>query len=165
MEVKMFRQIDDFLKDYENLTKGTLKIFEKLSDATLDQSESKDHHTIRQIAWHIVTTMSVLMHHVGITISSIDQDSSPPNSTSEIAATYKKATKELIDIIKANWTDETLVQTDDMYGEQWPRGILLTVLINHEIHHRGQITALLYQAGYKVPSIFVFPFRSYINRE
>ncbi len=40
-----------------------------------------------------------------------------------------------------------------MYGEQWPRGLALAMLISHETHHRGQMTVLMRQAGVPVPGV------------
>jgi hypothetical protein len=55
--------------------------------------------------------------------------------------------------VTKNWKDETLQIVDEMYGEKWPRGLTLRILIDHEIHHRGQMTVLMRQAGLKVPGI------------
>ncbi|HBP64402.1 MAG TPA: hypothetical protein DD730_09030 [Desulfosporosinus sp.] len=41
-----------------------------------------------------------------------------------------------------------------MYGETWTNGHTLRALIDHQIHHRGQITVLMRQAGLKVPGIY-----------
>ena len=149
----MYRRIDDFLQDYENLTKGTLQIIGELTDEILDQPVADGHRTLGQIAWHIATTVPEMMSRTGLTISSIDQDSPPPESASEIAAAYRKATEELCEALEARWSDKTLIRTDDMYGEEWLRGATLTVLIHHEVHHRGQMTVLLRQAGHKVPGV------------
>ncbi|MHA2061343.1 MAG: DinB family protein [Candidatus Sifarchaeia archaeon] len=157
----MFRRIDDFFQNYKNLTKGTLKIFEVLTDETLEQPVKDSHRTLGQIAWHIVTTIPELMNHTDLKIYSIAPDSPRLNSASEISTCYRKVTDELKHVVGTNWTDKTLAQTDDMYGDQWTRGFTLTALINHEIHHRGQITILLYQAGHKVPCVIMFPFRSH----
>ena len=48
----------------------------------------------------------------------------------------------------------TLEELDDMYGQQWPRGLTLAILLNHEIHHRAQMTVLMRQAGLVVPGVF-----------
>jgi uncharacterized damage-inducible protein DinB len=43
---------------------------------------------------------------------------------------------------------------DDMYGEKWPRGRSAHILIDHQTHHRGQMTVLMRQAGLVVPGIY-----------
>ncbi len=150
----MYRRIDDFLKVYENLTQSTSRIFDKLTDDNLNQSVEDDHRILGQIAWHIVVTVPEMMSKTDLTVSSIDHDLPPPKSAAEIVEGYKKVTEELIKALKASWSNETLEQTDEMYGQQWPRGMTLTALVNHEIHHRGQMTILLRQAGQKVPGVF-----------
>jgi uncharacterized damage-inducible protein DinB len=150
----MFRQITDFQQDYQTLTDSTLRIFQKLNDRIINQPVAKGYRTLGQIAWHIVTTISEMMNRTGLALSAVDQESSPPESASAIIDAYKKASGELSNAVKTNWNDESLLQTDDMYGQQWPRGMTLAALINHEIHHRGQMTVLLRQAGQKVPGVF-----------
>jgi uncharacterized damage-inducible protein DinB len=56
--------------------------------------------------------------------------------------------------VTANWKDETLLETDSMYGETWPRGVTLFALIAHQAHHRGQMTVLMRQAGLRVPGVY-----------
>ena len=56
--------------------------------------------------------------------------------------------------ISSNWSDETLLQTDEMYGQTWTRSMTLTALICHLIHHRGQMTVLLRVGGAKVPGLY-----------
>ena len=60
----------------------------------------------------------------------------------------------MLEQVKANWTDQTLTVVDDMYGEKWPRGLTVRVLLDHQTHHRGQMTVLMRQAGLKVPGIY-----------
>ena len=78
----MYRRIDDFLQDYENLTKGTLQIIGELTDDVLYQPVADGHRTLGQIAWHIATTVPEMMSRTGLAISSINQDSPPPKSAS-----------------------------------------------------------------------------------
>jgi uncharacterized damage-inducible protein DinB len=56
--------------------------------------------------------------------------------------------------VKSKWTDATLQMTDPMYGQVWKRGQTLTALIFHQIHHRGQMTVLMRQAGLPVPGVY-----------
>jgi uncharacterized damage-inducible protein DinB len=41
-----------------------------------------------------------------------------------------------------------------MYGEKWKRSATLLALIRHEIHHRGEMIALMRLAGLAVPGIY-----------
>lgn len=38
-------------------------------------------------------------------------------------------------------------------GQNMPRGKVLSMLVQHNIHHRGQMTVLLRQAGLEVPGV------------
>ena len=53
-----------------------------------------------------------------------------------------------------NWNDESLLESDEMYGDSWKRGTTLTILISHQAHHRGQMTVLMRQAGLLVPGVY-----------
>lgn len=150
----MYRNLDDFFAAYTQLSEGTLKLLNVIQDKDLDQEVAEDHRSLRQIAWHVVTCVPEMMNRVGLGISSVDHESSPPDSASDLASSYQKVSQELTTSIKANWKDATLEETDDMYGQKWKRGFTLAVLCNHEIHHCGQLTVLMRQAGVVVPGLY-----------
>jgi uncharacterized damage-inducible protein DinB len=149
----MYRQVEDFLKSYENLVQGTTKIFERLSDETMGQKVAEDHRLLGQIAWHIVVSVPEMMQRTGLKNFSLDYALPPPEKAADIVAGYKTVSTELLEAVKSEWSDETLLETDDMYGQKWQRGYTLGVLVQHEIHHRGQMTVLLRQAGEQVPGL------------
>lgn len=150
----MFRQLDDFLKAYKDLAEGTGRMLQACDDGCLDQGVSPGHRTIGQLAWHIVTTVPEMMNRTGLGLSSVDPASMPPRSAAEIASNYQAAASELTEAVRSKWNDRTLLEEDDMYGESWPRGTTLAALIQHEVHHRAQMTVLLRQAGRDVPGVF-----------
>ncbi len=41
-----------------------------------------------------------------------------------------------------------------MYGQEWKNSFSLWALVTHQIHHRGQMTVLMRQAGLKVPGLY-----------
>jgi uncharacterized damage-inducible protein DinB len=41
-----------------------------------------------------------------------------------------------------------------MYGSTWHRASVLLSIVRHQIHHRGQITVLMRQAGLPVPGLY-----------
>jgi uncharacterized damage-inducible protein DinB len=150
----MLTKIEHFEKSYKMLAEGTQKIMDALTDASLKQSVAQDHRTLGRIAWHIVTSVPEMMGEVGLKFEAVKKDAPLPASAKEISDAYRAASGELLKQVTEGWKDETLFQVEEMYGEKWPRGLTLRILVNHEIHHRGQMTVLMRQAGLKVPGVF-----------
>ncbi|MBU0740789.1 DinB family protein [bacterium] len=150
----MFRKLDDFFSGYQNLVEGTKKIIAVIDTDSMCQNVVSGHRTLRGVAWHIVTTVPEMMNKLGLGLSSVDEKSLPPGSPDEVRDAYDRVTDELVAALKAKWSDDDLKRTDELYGETWPRGVTLKILMDHEIHHRGQMTVLLRQAGRPVPGIY-----------
>ncbi len=150
----MILSIEQFDKSWTGQWKGTHKMMAALTDSSLSQPVTDDHRTLGRIAWHIVLSISEMISKTGLKLTIISEETPPPVSASKIAETYKTAATELQAQVKANWDDAALKIEDDMYGQKWARGLTLQILINHEIHHCGQMTVLMRQAGLKIPGLF-----------
>ncbi len=150
----MFRRIDDFFKAYDAMATGTLSMFERLTDESLDRAVEKGRRSLRELGWHIVTTVPEMMKLTGLPLTAVDPESTPPRTAAEIAEGYRLVSAEFRKAVEKNWTDKSLTETDNLYGQQWERGFTLTGLLNHEIHHRGQMTVLMRQAGLRVPGLY-----------
>ena len=150
----MIRTLDDFLATHAQLAADTAKLLAAFTDESLAQAVAPGHRNLGQLAWHLVVSVPEMMLRTGLPLSALDHETTPPSSAAEIVAAHGTVNSELAEALRANWTDSDLVVTDDMYGQKWPRGQTLTVLVNHEIHHRGQMTVLMRQAGLVVPGIF-----------
>ncbi len=150
----MFRKLDDFFNAYRTLVEGTQKILAAVDDESMCQNVAPGYRTLRGLAWHIVTTVPEMMNQVGLGLSSVDEKTLPPGESDAVRAAYDKVSGELVAALEAKWSDDDLAKTDDLYGETWARGLTLRILMDHEIHHRGQLTVLLRQAGRPVPGIY-----------
>ncbi len=150
----MFRKLDDFLGVYTYLVEGTSKVMAALTDENLSQAIAPGHRTLGDLAWHVTTTVPEMMMRTGLEMSAIDPESMPPKLAKEIADAYRLASSELVRALNASWEDKTLLETDEMYGERWPRGRTLFSLVTHEVHHVGQMIVLLRQAGSQVPGLY-----------
>ncbi|TGE33626.1 DinB family protein [Desulfosporosinus sp. Sb-LF] len=149
----MFTSIAAFLVSWEKESESTQRILDVLTDDSLDQSVTMDDRSLGRIAWHIVTTIPEMTSKTGLVFDGIQEDAPVPNTAQKIADAYRAANKVMLNEIKSRWNDSTLLEERNMYGECWTIGTTLNVLIDHQIHHRGQMTVLMRQAGLKVPGI------------
>ena len=149
-----FRKVDDFAASWEYQSNGTRKILGSLTDASLKHATTKGHRDIGRVAWHIVSSIAEMANRTGLKVDGPAENAPVPTSVVEIQKAYDKAAGMLLEQVRQYWTDETLKQEDDMYGEKWARGLTLGILINHEIHHRGQLTVLMRAAGLPVPGVY-----------
>jgi uncharacterized damage-inducible protein DinB len=150
----MFRKVDDLIAAWETEFGLTQKVLDALTDDSLRQAVVDGHRTLGRIAWHIVTTIPEMMTHTGLTLTAVKADAPVPKTAAAVRQAYAAATGELLKQVKATWTDQSLAIEDEMYGEKWVRGRSAHILIDHQTHHRGQMTVLMRQAGLKVPGIY-----------
>lgn len=150
----MYYKLSDFISDWTYESEATIKIFSNLRDESLSRKVHEKIRTAGRLAWHVTTTISEMMNRTGLKIESVKEDSPIPIKVSDLVGTYKNVSNDLLNQIKANWTDESLLKEDDMYGEMWAKGKTLSVLITHQIHHRAQLIVVMRLLGLKVPGIY-----------
>lgn len=150
----MFRTINDFLEAWKHESEATLKVFNNLTDESLNQKVTADGRSLGFIAWHITQTVGEMMSKTGLIFSDFDEKANVPKHTAEITSQYEKLSEMLINQIEENWKDEMLKDDLSMYGQVWKRASVLSSLIAHQAHHRGQMTVLMRQAGLKVPGVY-----------
>jgi uncharacterized damage-inducible protein DinB len=150
----MFRKIEDFQKAWNYEAESTIKLFSHLTDQSLNQKVTEDGRSLGFLAWHLVTTLGEMLGHAGLKIDVPSYETATPPTAAEIISAFEKGAKSVGEEVGKNWTDETLLQEDNMYGETWSRGETLGYLLVHQTHHRGQITVLMRQAGLPVSGIY-----------
>ncbi len=148
-----FTGIEQFKNHWQTESDNTRKIFSVLTDESLKQQVTDGHRTLGRIAWHIVQTIPEMGNRSGLKLEGPGEDEPVPGSADTIRLAYDRAAGSLLEQVTGNWKDETLDVEDDMYGQKWKRGYSLYLLLNHEAHHRAQMTVLIRQAGLKVPGI------------
>jgi uncharacterized damage-inducible protein DinB len=150
----MFRHLEDFYASWKHEHEATLKLFDRLTDESLHQRVIPDGRTLGFIAWHIVQTLGEMPARTGLSVDAPAEDTPPPSSAAAITAAFAKASDSLVEQIRTHWSDDTLLEEDDMYGEQWTRGVTLLCLVAHHAHHRGQMTVLMRQAGLQPNGVY-----------
>jgi uncharacterized damage-inducible protein DinB len=146
----MFRRVADFAGEWSIERESTLRLFRKLTDEALGQAVAPGGRTLGFLAWHITGTFREMLGRTGLQPDGPDIGDPVPTRAADIVAAYERASASVLEQVTQRWTDETLEDMMDMYGQQWPRGMVLEALIRHEAHHRGQMTVLMRQAGLPV---------------
>ncbi|MFA6470401.1 MAG: DinB family protein [Candidatus Latescibacterota bacterium] len=150
----MYRTIDDFIEDWKGENAATIKILEALTDASLSRKVTPEGRSLGYLAWHITLSIVEMGNRAGLNIKGPAEDSSEPAHAADIVKVYRDAANQLGESVRKLWTDSSLDEELDMYGQVWKKRLILTVLLRHEAHHRGQMTVLMRQAGLKIPGIY-----------
>ena len=118
----MYRKVEDFLSAWSDDSGMTKKYLEILTDESLGQSVAEGHRTLGRVAWHLAQTIPEMMGKTGLKPEGPGEKDPVPASAAEIAAGYAAAADSLAAQVKERWTDESLLEEDEMYGSKWSRG-------------------------------------------
>ena len=149
----MYYKISDFVADFDLETEVTLKVINNLTDKSLDQKVTEKGRSLGKIAWHITGAFGEIGSTALLQVYRADEKPMP-KSAKIIAEEYAKSAASLKDAVVKRWNDESLKEEINMYGQTWTKGQTLSTLLVHQMHHRGQMTVLMRQAGLKVPGIY-----------
>ncbi|MGX6446332.1 DinB family protein [Neobacillus sp. K501] len=147
----MYRQVDDFLKEWAVSVEGTMQVLQAVTDDKLGQSILEGHSTLGWLGWHLVETAGYCSQLAGLTVPMIGQDEPVPATTREIVAAYGNVAEAVKEEV-AKLSDEDLL-TETGLANPATKGALFRFLIDHQTHHRGQMMVLLRQAGLAVPPV------------
>jgi len=150
----MINTIAEFERHWSQELEATQKVLKHLTDKSLGQAVNAEGRTLGRLGWHLVITIPEMMSRTGLHIDGPAPEDPVPASAKEIFKGYNIASLSLLEAVKVHWTDATLLQKDEMYGQMWTRSETLTALLFHQVHHRGQMTVLMRQAGLAVPGIY-----------
>ncbi len=150
----MIRKIEDFEAEWKKESALTIKIFSAISNDKLHQKPNDNIRSLGKLAWHITQTLTEMPFKAEL----IDEDNleskEVPATIAEIVETYTEYSDMILNKVKENWTDENLLDKLEIYGQEWRKTILLSVLINHQIHHRAQMTVIMRLLNITVPGIY-----------
>jgi len=150
----MYNKISDFEKDWKYESDSTLKVFKNLTDESLTVKFNSETRTPGRLAWHIVTSLGEMVQRTELKFDATPEDTPIPSSAKQICDEYKRSSDGMLKAVTAEWNDDSLKEGVELYGQTWKKGKVLSVLVNHQIHHRGQLTVLMRMAGLKVPGVY-----------
>jgi uncharacterized damage-inducible protein DinB len=103
-----------------------------------------------RLAWHIVTSFPVSVFG----IEQAQETDTVPSSAKAISENFRSISAAISEAVEAKWTDETLKDVRVVFGAERSLETALPLVMKHLIHHRGQLTILMRQAGLQVPGLY-----------
>jgi len=150
----MYRKLEDFLDDWAGEAKATVRLLESLTDPSLEQRVTPEGRSLGQVARHLTLTLGEMLRRAGLPIDAPGDDAPVPALARTIRDTYQQNAEALGEQVRQHWSDAMLTDELQMYGETWKRGDVLSALVMHQAHHRGQMTVLMRQTGLRVPGVY-----------
>ena len=159
----MYVTISDFIKEWNREAMLTQNVLDGLTDESLKQQVYPEGRSLGRIAWHLTTNIPDYLTHFGLNIDGVKNAENVPTSAKEIAETFKEVSSLVAQIIEKQWTDKSIEQIQEAFGRQESNAQILMGLIKHIVHHRGQITVLMRQAGLKPFGVYGPPKEDWIH--
>jgi len=149
----MYRNLNDFIQEWEKNCTGTLAIFESITDEKKHAAIVEGHSSLESLSWHLTTAPAYFMGQVGLALDVELNPKNTPSTIGEIISTYKAASENVVKAAKENLSDEKLLTEVNSHGHLTPIGAMLRLMVDHQTHHRAQMQVLLRQAGLPVPGV------------
>ncbi len=159
----MYVKISDFIKEWNKEAALTQNVLDGLTDDSLKQQVYPEGRNIGRIAWHFTTNIPDYLVEFGLKIEKVTNAENVPTSAKEIAETFKKVSVNAVKVNEEQRNDESLKQIQNAFGRQETNASILMGLIKHIVHHRGQITVLMRQAGLKPFGVYGPPKEDWIH--
>jgi uncharacterized damage-inducible protein DinB len=152
----MYHTLNEFTEEYKMESQSTLKLLKILTTESLYKTIDGKVRSIGRLTYHIAHTVAEMMGKTGLEIPFTLQNPAKDNSVTaeQIVQAYEKVVADFLSQIKEKWSDANLAETRSMYGQEWTNALTLSILLKHEIHHRGQLTVLMRLAGLVVPGVY-----------
>ncbi len=150
----MYTTIKEFVEDWSRESSMSLKVERALSDAALSRKADPEGRSLGQLAWHMSGMIGTTGAALGLGVDAPARGTEPPASAAAIADAYEKAARSLGDEASKKLKDDSLTREVQLFGRTLPGAIALQALVRHQIHHRGQMTALMRMAGLAVPGVY-----------
>lgn len=159
----MYVTIADFIREWNWEASLTQKVLDGLTDESLNQQVYPEGRTLGRIVWHLTTNIPEYLAHFGLQVEGVDFSENVPTSAQEIAEAFRKIAAYTAKIIEQQWTDESLKKVQKAFGREETNAQILMGLIKHIVHHRGQATILIRQAGIKPFGVYGPPKEDWIH--
>jgi uncharacterized damage-inducible protein DinB len=147
-----------FLRIWDREAKTTAKVFRAFPAECLGVKPHERSRSIRDLAWQCVIDERVIEKIINghSDLRNVPPNPPPPETMQEIVSAYEAAHGAALEKMRQPETQFSKTVTVTMRGGSVDLEQAETIWGNllDQVHHRGQLTIYLRQAGGKVPSIY-----------
>lgn len=140
--------------EHEHAT--TQKVLAAVPESGCDYAPDPKSMKALDLAWHIASAEVFFINGATSGTFSMDGGKRPESvkTPADVVAWYRENFAAALPKLKA-MSAEDCVRVIDFFGMfQFPAVVYVNLMINHSVHHRGQLSAYLRPMGGKVPSIY-----------
>jgi uncharacterized damage-inducible protein DinB len=140
-----------FVSNWNRIHKDTSRVLRAAPDDKLDWRPKDDMFTMRELIGHIPQAEVVLVRSA-LAGSAQKVSFDFARSAEEIASAFDSQHEELASEV-SKLTAEQWREEVEFHGRRLRRGVLLSFVTEHEIHHRGQLYTYYRLAGVEAPNL------------
>lgn len=140
-----------FVSNWNRIHKDTSRVLRAAPDDKLDWRPKEDMFTMRELIGHIPQAEVVLVRSAlaGATEKvPFDFSRSAEEIASAFDSQHDELAREVSTLTAEQWREEV-----EFHGKKLRRGVLLSFVLEHEIHHRGQLYTYYRLAGVEPPNL------------
>jgi uncharacterized damage-inducible protein DinB len=160
-EAKQMRLVDPILMEIDQEAEITKRLLDIIPEDKLNWRPHPKARSLGELAMHVATlqgSVAELSRPDKVDVSMIRPDSEA-TSLAEILEAFSEGLKKAKDIVASTDDEKVLSDWTITNGDETlmtlPRiGFWRTVLLNHNYHHRGQLSAYLRELDVPLPSIY-----------
>jgi len=156
MSAQQARGITEFLlADLQQEMGTTIRVIEAAEGGKLDYAPDPKAATGIGLIRHIVTSDAWFLNGIASGVFGSGEESAGTKITTpaEGAALYKATIPAAMERVRA-LPDAKLTEESDFFNMKMSPVVLLSIMIKHSVHHRGQLSTYLRPMGCKVPGIY-----------
>ena len=153
----------ELIAEFDRETESTRKLLNAIPEAAdFAWKPNEKSMTLGQLAGHVANTNGDWAIHT-LTVDRLDWNPAmnppPPATKSELIAQFEKQSKDagaaLAGMIPEKWDSNwKFVAGEQTWIDDTKYGVWRTWVINHMIHHRGQLGVYLRMLGEKLPGMY-----------
>ena len=150
----MISKIEHFLGHYAMESEITSRVLAAVTDGALGTEHIAGESNLGDLCYHVAISPTYLLREIGIEMPEFEHHAPAGINCAQFVQIHNDVTAKAR-AQTANLSPEDLQEVHNVFGQmEMNKGMMLGLILSHEVHHRGQISVLMRQAGLVVPSIY-----------